>query len=106
MNTKMLGIPLLLLFIVGCATVNMGRDFDLSQIDTKIQIGKSTQAEISALVGPPLSRGVEHRQGKVLQEWVWYSGSGKLPSMQHARLKLLQVRFNSDGVVESYNWSE
>ncbi len=103
---KTFGIVLLLLTISGCASVELGRDFSLSQIEQKLQIGVTNKAAVRDVLGPPLSTGVELREGKRLEEWVYYSGAGTLPKLSDAKLKILQIRFGSDGMVESYNWAQ
>lgn len=95
-----------MLTLIGCATIELGRNIDLSQIDQQLKIGKTTQEELRQLLGPPLAMGVEHRPQLLLEEWTYYSGSGKLPSLKHARLQILQIRFTHEGIVESYNWTE
>jgi len=40
-----------------------------------------------------------------LQEWVYFYATGKLTGMDDAQLKILQIRFDQNGIMRSYNWS-
>jgi hypothetical protein len=96
-------IPLLL---CACSTVQLGRDFDLSAFDAKVQRGVTTQADVRAWLGAPTSTGVSvEASGDRFSERTYYDGSGHLPDMSDARLKVLQIRFDQQGVVRAYNWS-
>jgi len=40
------------------------------------------------------------------EKWAYFYGNGKLPNLNNASLKVLEVEFNLNGVVTGYNWSE
>jgi hypothetical protein len=95
-----------LLMVSACASVQMGRDFDLAAFDAHVQRGLTTQAEVRAWLGAPTAVGVAvESSGGRYQEWTYYHGAGHLPDMADARLKILQIKFDQGGVVRAYNWS-
>ncbi len=105
MRWASLAIPIVLV-LCACSSVQMGREFDLSTFEMKVQRGVSTQAEVRAWLGAPTSVGASvESSGDRYEEWTYYHGLGSLPSMADARLKILQVKFDAQGVVRAYNWS-
>ncbi len=83
-------------FISGCATV--GKDFPAGRV-MEIQIGKTTINDVQAIFGPPWRVGSENG----MKTWSYgryhYSLFGD-PSTQD-----LVVRFDSGGIVRSYNFN-
>lgn len=94
------------LLLVGCTTVQIGRDFEIARFDSAVRIGTTDQNEVRALLGAPVSTGIAIEDGERLVEWIYYYGDGKLSNLSHAQFKLLQVRFDTAGKVKSFNWSE
>ena len=96
----------MLLMVSACASVQIGRDFDLSAFDARVQRDVTTQAEVRAWLGAPTAVGlaVESSGGRY-EEWTYYHGAGHLPDMADARVKILQIKFDQRGVVHAYNWS-
>ncbi|HHM04200.1 MAG TPA: hypothetical protein ENJ19_00465 [Gammaproteobacteria bacterium] len=89
-----------------CAVVQLGRDFPLTAFTSKVERGVTTRQQVQDWLGPPAGTGVEvARDGSRYDLWTYYWGKGKLPKMANARFKMLQVKFNRRGVVQSYNWS-
>jgi hypothetical protein len=43
--------------------------------------------------------------GDRYEEWTYYQGEGHLPSLADARLKMLQIKFDQQGLVRAYRWS-
>jgi hypothetical protein len=43
--------------------------------------------------------------GQRFEEWIYYHGEGQMPRLSGAKLKILQIRFDADGIVRAYNWS-
>lgn len=98
-------LPMMLL-ISACASVQIGRDFDLAAFESRVQRGVTTQADVRAWLGAPTSVGVAvESSGARYDEWAYYHGAGNLPDMGNARVKLLQIKFDQRGVVHAYNWS-
>ena len=94
------------LSVIGCSTVQVGRDFELGTFEQQVQRGTTTQDQISALLGKPTSTGIAvESNGERFTEWTYYFASGQLPNMPNAKFKYLQVRFDQQGVVRAYNWS-
>ena len=43
--------------------------------------------------------------GKRYDEWDYYYAEGELPDMSKAKVKILQIKFDKQGKVSSYNWT-
>ena len=92
--------------LVACGSVQVGSDFNLHTFEKNVQRGVTTQEQIRGWLGPPTGTGVHvDTNGERFDEWTYYYAAGKLPSMNDARLKMLQVRFDRSGIVRGYNWS-
>jgi len=99
-------IALLAAVLVACSTVQVGRNFELSAFESKVQRGVTTQAQVRGWLGAPRGTGfVVDTDGERYEEWTYYYGEGQLPDMTDARLKILQIKFDRQGVVRGYNWS-
>lgn len=95
-----------LLMLSGCASFQLGHDFNLEQFSSQVQHGATTQAQVKGWLGEPQSRGVVvDRDGEQLQRWLYYYSQGKFSNMGNASMKTLEVQFDQDGIVRSYNWS-
>lgn len=92
--------------LVGCTTVQIGRDFEIARFDSEVRIGLTDQAGVRSLLGAPVSTGITIEGGERLVEWTYYYGDGKLSNLSAAGFKLLQVRFDAAGKVKAFNWSE
>jgi len=94
------------LAVAGCASVQIGTDFDLPTFVAKVQRGTTTKAAVKGWLGEPVSRGVEvDAQGRKFDQWTYYLGTGHAPSFQDTQFKNLQVKFDEHGVVQAYSWS-
>ena len=99
-------VSLLLLILTACGTVQAGHDFDLKVFETHVERGVSTQLQIRAWLGTPTGSGVNiDASGEKLDEWTYYFASGKPTDLSGAKIKMLQIRFDKQGIVRSYNWS-
>lgn len=97
---------LFLLVLAACSTVQVGRDFDLSTFESRVQRGVTTQAQVRGWLGAPAGMGVAiDTGGERFDEWTYYYAVGQLPEMTDARLKILQIKFDRHGLVRGYNWS-
>ena len=95
-----------LALLCGCASVELGRDFDPSVFDTKVVRGTSTREEVRAWLGAPVGAGAAvESDGERLEQWTYYRAEGRLPGMKDARLKMLQIKFDRAGTVRSYTWT-
>ena len=96
-----------LLAAAGCSTLRFGAPFDLEHFKSAVRKDVTTQAEVESWLGPPA--GVGHAvdsTGRRFVEWTYYYGGGTLPRLQDASLKVLQIKFDQQGVVRAYSWSE
>ena len=105
-RVALFAIALLAAMLGACSTVQVGRDFELSAFESKVQRGVTTQAQVRSWLGAPRGTGfVVDTNGERYEEWTYYHGEGQLPDMTDARLKILQIKFDRQGVVRGYNWS-
>ncbi len=89
-----------------CSTVQVGRDFDVGVFAAKIERGVTTQAQVRNWLGEPTSVGVSLAvDGERFDEWAYYYAEGELPDMSTAKVKILQIKFDTQGKVRAYNWS-
>jgi hypothetical protein len=94
------------LLLAACGTLQAGRDFDLPAFQARVQRGVSTQAEVRAWLGAPNGTGVSvETGGERFEQWNYFHGTAPAQGTEPARLKLLQVKFDAQGVVRAYNWS-
>jgi hypothetical protein len=92
--------------VSGCANVEIGSAFDLRPFETGVQRGTTTRAQVQTWLGAPVSKGVAvDASGQRFEEWIYYHGEGQMPRLTGAKLKILQIRFDADGIVRAYNWS-
>lgn len=106
MNQARLAIAALPLFLSACATVEVGREFDLKAFDTRVKRGLTTQADVRAWLGEPAGVGTSvESTGERHVQWTYYHGEGRLPGLKAADFKMLQIKFDERGVVRAYNWS-
>jgi outer membrane protein assembly factor BamE (lipoprotein component of BamABCDE complex) len=107
MRVRRLIFPLLFLAgLTACSTVQMGHDFSLSTFESRVERGTTTQAQVRGWLGAPAGTGMAMDTGGTrFEEWTYYYGEGQLPDMSDARLKILQIKFDRQGVVRGYSWS-
>ena len=103
---KVTSVSLLTLILTACGSIQVGKDFDMHTIQSKIERGVSTQNQVSAWIGAPTGTGMSmDASGESLDEWTYYFASGKISDLSGAKVKMLQIRFDKQGIVRSYNWS-
>lgn len=103
---RITSVSMLVMLLTACGSFQVGQDFDLHALQTKIERGVSTQNQITAWIGAPTSTGISmESSGESLGEWTYYFASGKLSDLSGSKVKMLQIRFDKQGVVRSYNWS-
>lgn len=104
--SRIVAIFLIIFSLAACGTVQMGRDFDMHAFETKIERGATKQGEVRAWLGTPAGKGINvDTSGEHFDEWTYYFASGKLPDMSGANMKMLQIKFDKQGIVRGYNWS-
>lgn len=96
----------MILLLTGCGFIQIGRDFDVKAFERIAKVGETSKSQVRAVLGAPKSSGVSiNREGERLVEWVYFHATGKMSEMDDAGLKILQVRFQQNGKLRSYNWS-
>ena len=89
-----------------CGSLQVGGDFDLAAFQSQVRRGETTQAEVQRILGAPDGAGVSvETGGERYTQWTYYYGSGSLSGPSNARVKMLQIKFDSSGVVRAYNWT-
>ena len=86
----------ILLLTSGCASI--GKDFPVTDVE-RIEIGKTTQKQVSELFGSPWRTGLESGQK------TWTYGSYSYGLFQDKKAKDLVIRFDKSNVVTSYTFS-
>ena len=95
-----------ILLFSACASVKVGRDFDVGVFAAKLEQGVTTQEQVRSWIGEPTSVGVSlASDGERFDEWDYYYAEGEMADMSTAKLKILQIKFDKQGKVRSYNWS-
>jgi outer membrane protein assembly factor BamE (lipoprotein component of BamABCDE complex) len=94
------------LLLAACSTVQFGSDFDPRLFDSRVERGVTTREAVRSWLGVPAAQGTAvDNTGARFEEWTYYYGHGRLPNLQDARLKILQIRFDRQGRVASYSWT-
>lgn len=106
-NFSRIIVILLAIFLLNaCGTVKLGRDFDVGVFTAKIEQSVTTQGQVRSWLGEPTGVGVSlDTDGERYDEWVYYFAEGDLPDMGAAKVKILQIKFDKQGKVRSYNWT-
>jgi len=96
----------LALILSACANVRFGQDFDLRVFETRVQHGVTTRAEVRDWLGEPKSTGISvDTNGRRFEEWTYLYGQGRIHAMQNASFKILQIKFDQQGLVQGYEFS-
>lgn len=104
--SRFVSVAIIAFSLAACSTIQAGRDFDMRSVETKIERGVTTQDQIRNWIGVPTNTGGSlDTSGERYDEWTYYFVSGKLVDMSGARVKMLQIKFDKNGVVRGYNWS-
>lgn len=104
--SRIAATSLIVFSLAACGTVQVGQNFDLRAFETRIERGVSTQSQVRSWLGAPTGTGVNvDTAGEHFDEWTYYFALGKLPDMSGANVKMLQIKFDKQGVVRGYNWS-
>jgi outer membrane protein assembly factor BamE (lipoprotein component of BamABCDE complex) len=105
-SSRVLLILFSVVFLGACASVKVGRDFDVGVFAAKLEQGVTTQTQVRSWLGEPTSVGVSlAADGERFDEWDYYYAEGQMSDMSTAKVKILQVKFDRQGKVRSYNWS-
>jgi hypothetical protein len=104
--SRISAILLSFFLLTACATVKVGRDFDVGIFAAKVEYGVTTQNMVRSWLGEPASAGISMaNDGERFDEWDYFFAEGELPDMGTAKVKILQIRFGKQGKVRAYNWT-
>ena len=97
---------LLLIQLAACGTIKLGRNFDMDAFNSRIERGITTRDQVRGWLGDPIGSGVSvGSDGQRYDEWTYYFAQGKVSSLSAAKVKILQIKFDRNGIVRAYNWS-
>ena len=103
---RFVSISIIALLLAACSTVKVGRDFDARSFETRVERGVTTQDQVRNWFGAPANTGVNvDTAGERFDEWTYYFAAGRLTDVSAVRMKILQIKFDKQGVVRGYNWS-
>jgi len=106
LSVRIVLVSIFVLVLAACSTVQIGRDFDIRVFEASVERGVTTQNQVRKLLGAPASTGINvDTGGERFEEWTYYSASGKLPDMAGAKIRILQIKFDQQGIVRGYYWS-
>jgi len=105
-KTRALVFAVLAVTLTACGVMRVGRDFDLRAFQSSVALDKSTQTQVRALLGAPASTGaVVETGGERYEQWTYYYGEARLPNGADPIFKMLQLKFDRQGILRGYNWS-
>ena len=91
---KITSVSVLVLILTSCGSVQVGKDFDMHTLQSKIERGVSTRTQVTAWIGTPTGTGMSmDTNGESLDEWSYYFATGKISDLSGANVKMLQIRF-------------
>jgi len=103
---RSLAVVAALSMVAGCSSISVGTNFDIKSFTTKVERGKTTQAQVRGWLGAPTGTGqVMDVNGQTFEEWSYYFATGRLPNMPDLEVKILQIKFDKHGIVQGFNWS-
>jgi outer membrane protein assembly factor BamE (lipoprotein component of BamABCDE complex) len=106
LNWKYIFTLFSLMTLISCGAVQVGQDFKLQTFSSQAELGKTNKAQVLKWLGKPMSTGISQKaDGERLDEWDYFYGTGQLPGMKDTKLKILQIRFDKNGLLRSYNWT-
>lgn len=92
--------------LLGACAVKFGTDFNPRSFHDWVKRGETTRSQVIEYLGTPTSEGsVILSDGTELKRVLYYYGNGKLHKMKNATFKMLEVRFDSNNKVYSFNYS-
>jgi len=94
--------------LCACGTTDfaVGHNFDPDAFTSQVARGKTTRSEVRSWLGEPSSVGpVVETNGGQYEEWTYYFAKGSIPALIGPSVKVLQVKFDSSGVVQGYSVS-
>jgi outer membrane protein assembly factor BamE (lipoprotein component of BamABCDE complex) len=95
--------------LAACSTAwfHVGNDFDLNAFTSRVNRGATTRDQVKAWLGAPASTGVDvETDGKQYDKWNYYFAEGAMSHLSETTLKTLQIKFDSQGIVQGYELSQ
>jgi outer membrane protein assembly factor BamE (lipoprotein component of BamABCDE complex) len=95
--------------LTGCGTTwfHVGNDFDLNAFTSRVNRGVTTRDQVRTWIGAPASTGIDvETDGKRYDQWNYYFGEGSMSHLSDTTLKTLQIKFDSQGIVQGYELSQ
>ena len=94
------------LLLTACNAIEVGADFDVQAFENRVKQHVSTKADVNSWLGNPGSTGtVMNSDGSKQEKWVYFYGTGSVSGKTPATIKMLEIQFDGNGKVVSYNWS-
>jgi outer membrane protein assembly factor BamE (lipoprotein component of BamABCDE complex) len=107
--SRFLRTAVTLLFVsalAACGTFQLGRDFDVGVFAAQIKPGVTTEAQVHSWLGEPAGVGISVEPGgERMDQWNYYYAEGQMQDMSKTKMKILQIKFDKQGRVSTYNWS-
>jgi len=94
----------IIIVLFSACTTSRGTQFDETQI-SKIEKGKTTQAQILDLLGEPSSKGV-NTDGKTQWKYEYSQLTAYFVTTSEKITKILTITFNKENVVEEFQYQE
>lgn len=97
-----------IIFLAACSATafHLGNDFDANLFTAKIERSVTTQNQVRTWLGSPTSTGSRvETDGTQYDEWTYYFAAGKFHDLSSTQLKILQIKFDRNGIVQGYSWS-
>ncbi len=99
-------ISAVLLTACSATSFTVGNDFNAASFTSRVERGTTSKDQVRAWLGEPNGTGVRiETDGKRYDEWTYYYASGNFSDVSATRLKTLQIKFDTQGIVQGYDWS-
>jgi len=98
----------LAILLAACTTwFHVGNDFDLNAFTSHVNRGVTTKDQVRAWLGAPTSTGVDvDPSGQRYDKWNYYFAEGSMSHLSETKLKTLQIKLDSQGIVQGYELSQ
>lgn len=94
------------LLLTACSSIEVGADFDVQAFENRVKQNVSSKSDVTSWLGKPGSTGtVMNSDGSKREKWVYFYGTGSISAKTPATIKMLEIQFDGNGKVISYNWS-
>ncbi len=95
-----------LLSACSATSFTVGSDFNAASFTSRVERGSTSKDQVRSWLGEPNGTGVRiETDGQRYDEWTYYYASGNFSDVSATRLKTLQIKFDTRGIVQGYDWS-